>query len=118
MQPSMFNMEVPLTERIEVFLMITFSDAQLLVSQDATGLLDRVKQGQDTFDAEERETIDSLVENGFIVDDRETEQGALKKYFADMREDTDQLRITILTTLQCNFACDYCFQGDHGDYNK
>ena len=24
----------------------------------------------------------------------------------------------MLTTLQCNFACDYCFQGDHGDYNK
>jgi uncharacterized protein len=20
--------------------------------------------------------------------------------------------------LQCNFACDYCFQGDHGEYNK
>ena len=35
-----------------------------------------------------------------------------------MREDTDQLRITVLTTLQCNFACDYCIQGDHGDYNK
>ena len=26
--------------------------------------------------------------------------------------------MTLLTTLQCNFACDYCFQGDHGDYNK
>ena len=25
--------------------------------------------------------------------------------------------MTLLTTLQCNFACDYCFQGDHGDYN-
>jgi uncharacterized protein len=24
----------------------------------------------------------------------------------------------VLTTLQCNFACDYCIQGDHGDYNK
>ena len=29
-----------------------------------------------------------------------------------------QLRVTVLTTLQCNFACDYCIQGDHGDYNK
>jgi uncharacterized protein len=26
--------------------------------------------------------------------------------------------MTVLTTLQCNFACDYCIQGDHGDYNK
>jgi len=42
----------------------------------------------------------------------------LTKYFTDIREDTEQLRVTLLTTLQCNFACDYCFQGDHGDYNK
>ena len=31
-----------------------------------------------------------------------------------MRDDTSQLRVTVLTTLQCNFACDYCVQGDHG----
>src|SRR5438128_7590792 len=118
MQPSIFNVQVPLPESNEVFLMNTFSDAQLLVSSDVTGLLDRIKKGQDTFDAEERETIDSLVENGFIVDSRETEQGALSEYFTNLREDTEQLRVTILTTLQCNFACDYCIQGDHGDYNK
>ena len=35
-----------------------------------------------------------------------------------MRESTDTLKVTVLTTLQCNFACDYCIQGDHGDYNK
>ena len=35
-----------------------------------------------------------------------------------MREGTDTLKVTVLTTLQCNFACDYCIQGDHGDYNK
>src|SRR5581483_2679316 len=29
-----------------------------------------------------------------------------------------ELHVTVLLTLQCNFACDYCFQGDHGDYNK
>ena len=118
MQPSVFNVQVPLPERNEVFLMNTFSDAQLLVSPDVTGLLDRIKNGQSTFEGDERETVESLVENGFIVGSRDDEQQALKKYFTDMREDTDQLRVTVLTTLQCNFACDYCFQGDHGDYNK
>src|SRR6185436_5807906 len=118
MQPSMFNVQVPLPERNEVFLMNTFSDAQLLASPDVTALLDRIKHGEETFGADERETIDSLVENGFIVDSREDEQQALTKYFTDIREDTEQLRVTLLTTLQCNFACDYCFQGDHGEYNK
>ena len=118
MQPSMFNVQVPLPERNEVFLMNTFSDAQLLVTPDVTGLLDRIKQGDDTFGPDERETIESLVENGFIVDSRDDEQHALKQYFTEMREDTEQLRVTVLTTLQCNFACDYCIQGDHGDYNK
>ncbi len=118
MEPSIFNVQVPLPERNEVFMMNTFSDAQLLVSPDVTGLLDRIKLGESAFDADERDTIQSLVENGFIVDSRDDEQDALKKYFTDLREDTDQLRVTVLTTLQCNFACDYCFQGDHGDYNK
>jgi len=118
MQPSMFNVQVPLPERNEVFLMNTFSDAHLLVSPDVTGLIDRVNQGEHAFTADERETIDSLLENGFIVGSRDDERRALTQYFTDMREDTEQLRVTILTTLQCNFACDYCFQGDHGDYNK
>src|SRR4029453_16530460 len=118
MQPSMFNLQVALSESDEVFLMNTFSDAQLLVSSDVAGLLDRIKNGQRAFDQEERETVETLVENGFIVDNRDDEQGALKNYFTAMREDTDQLRVTVLTTLQCNFPCDYCCQGDHGDYNK
>ncbi len=118
MQPSMFNLQVPVAERGEVFLMNTLSDAQLLVSPDVAGLLDRVSHGETTFNAEECEALDTLVENGFVVESRDTERASLLKYFASMREDTEQLRVTVLTTLQCNFACDYCFQGDHGDYNK
>src|SRR5688572_4033831 len=118
MQPSIFNVQVPLPERNEVFLMNTFSDAQLLVSADVTGLLDRIARGDGTFNDEERETLDALLDNGFVVESREHEKAALSQYFADLREDTEQVRVTVLTTLQCNFACDYCFQGDHGDYNK
>ena len=43
---------------------------------------------------------------------------ALNRYLDQVTNDTSELNITVLTTLQCNFACDYCFQGDHGDYNK
>jgi len=123
MQQSMFNLRVPLPERGEVFLMNTLTDAQLIVTPDIAGLLDRLSDdppslAPERIDTETREALVTLTEHGFIVDSRETDRKALDKFFTDTREDTEQLRVTILTTLQCNFACDYCFQGDHGDYNK
>jgi len=123
MQPSQFNVRVPLPQTNEVFLMNTLTDAQLIVSADIAELLDRLTDTPDclapeSLGIEEREALVALTEHGFIVSSREADREALDKFFADVREDTEQLRVTILTTLQCNFACDYCFQGDHGDYNK
>lgn len=121
MQPSMFNVRVPLPERGDVFLMNTFSDAQLLVSEDVARLLDSLESDRAIpreFTEDEREALEALSEQGFIVKDRVTERAALDTFFHDFREDTGHLKVTVLTTLQCNFACDYCFQGDHGDYNK
>ena len=120
MQPSIFNVRVPLPERNEVFLMNTLTDAQLLVSPDVTDLLDRYT-GDGSREAgsdEERQTLALLEENGFLVPDRAYDRAALDRYFTSVKNDTHELSITLLTTLQCNFACDYCFQGDHGDYNK
>lgn len=121
MQPSMFNVRVPLAEvndRDDVFLMNTFTDAQLIVSPDVAALLDRIgAPGADLSDAE-LEALATLSEHGFVVADRAVERQALEQFFTDVRESKEQFRITVLTTLQCNFACDYCFQGDHGDYNK
>jgi uncharacterized protein len=120
MQSSMFNVRVPLDESADVFLMNTFTDAQLIVSRDVADLLDRLEPGAAWTPAndDERGTIDQLVEHGFVVTDRGTERDTLKTFFREARENTDTLKITVLTTLQCNFACDYCIQGDHGDYNK
>jgi uncharacterized protein len=122
MQPSMFNVRVPLDTGAggsDVFLMNTFTDAQLIVSRDVAALLDRAGSATlDTLTPEEREALSTLSEQGFLVADRESERRATEAYFHDIRESNEQLRVTVLTTLQCNFACDYCFQGDHGDYNK
>jgi uncharacterized protein len=123
MQSSMFNVRVPLDKLAgtsDVFLMNTFSDAQLIVSDDVAALLDRFSNGADpaTLTRTEREAVDTLSEHGFIVEDREAERRRLEEFFTTVREDGSELRVTVLTTLQCNFACDYCIQGDHGDYNK
>ncbi len=120
MQPSIFNVRVPLADGGDVFLMNTFTDAQLIVSREVSDLLDRLGNGgfANTANAEEREAVHTLAENGFVVESRETDRRNITSYFDSYRTNSDQLRVTVLTTLQCNFACDYCIQGDHGEYNK
>jgi uncharacterized protein len=122
MQTSIFNLRVPLPERDEVFLMNTLTDAQLVVSSDVAALLDRVgatgASAGEGFGAGEIEAIEQLRDNGFIVSDRQTERQDLDRFFTRVTSSTDELNITVLTTLQCNFACDYCYQGDRDDYNK
>jgi uncharacterized protein len=121
MQPSMFNLRVPLTARDDVFLTNTLTDAQLVVSSDVAALLDRVAEGEivaAAMSSEEREALALLQENGFLVESRAADRQALDRYLSEVKNDSSELNITLLTTLQCNFACDYCFQGDHGDYNK
>ena len=122
MQASMFNVRVPL-EQIgqgsDVFLMNTFTDAQVIVSRDVADLLDRVGRADaGPLTEEQRDALATLTEHGFVVNDRDGERLKVEQYFRNIRESQEQLRVTVLTTLQCNFACDYCFQGDHGDYNK
>ncbi len=120
MQASKFNVRVPFDGRGEVFLMNTLTDAQLVVSSDVESLLDRVSGSTPSlgpWTSDERETIALLSEHGFIVESHERERAALETFFDDVREDFRELRVTILTTMQCNFACDYCFQGDHGGFD-
>jgi uncharacterized protein len=123
MQPSMFNVRVPLADpggAGDTFLLNTFTDAQLVVGPDVVSLLDRLDRGlpQTALSADERLALNTLAEHGFVVGDREAERARLETFFTEVRNDSEQLRVTVLTTLQCNFSCDYCIQGDHGDYNK
>jgi len=120
MKPSAFNLRVPMPTG-DVFLMNTLTDAQVVVSGDVVSLLDRLAgstQRDAGAAAGEREAIDTLAEHGFVVTDPESERAALESHFAEFRDDASQLRITILTTLQCNFACDYCYQGDHVEFGR
>ncbi|HUK32635.1 MAG TPA: radical SAM protein [Vicinamibacterales bacterium] len=116
MQASIFNIRVPLKDRNDVFLMNTLTDAQLVVSPDVAALLDRA--AFDDLTENEREAVDLLSENGFFVPDYESDRRNLDDYFHRIKYSGHELHITVLTTLQCNFACGYCYQGDREDFNQ
>src|SRR5436853_4900709 len=76
MRASMFNVRVPLDGSEsggDVFLMNTFTDAQLIVSRDVADLMDRIREDHVPQTGEEREALATLTEHGFIVGDREGE---------------------------------------------
>ena len=116
MQASIFNIRVPLKERDDVFLLNTLTDAQLIVSPDVAALLDR--KSFEALTDSERDAVDLLSENGFFVSDYETDRRKLNDYFHSIKHGAEQLHVTVLTTLQCNFACGYCYQGDREDFNQ
>jgi uncharacterized protein len=115
MRPSAFNLRVPLANG-EVFLMNTLTDAQAVVSDDVAAMIDSLGAGANGADGPvpegAEEALQELADNGFLVRRDRSEREAVESFFAGFRDDTSQLRVTILTTLQCNFACDYCYQGE------
>jgi uncharacterized protein len=123
MQQSLFNVHVPLPDQAGVFVMNTFTDAQVIVPVAVGRWLEDLGLegpggGPPDLGADARETLRELADNGFIVADRAEERRAVEAYFREVRESTDMFRVTVLTTLQCNFACGYCYQGDHGVHDR
>jgi uncharacterized protein len=118
-RPSIFNVRVPLPDG-SVFLMNTLTDAQLAVTPDVADLLDGLAAGCariDALDDDARAVVETLAEHGFLSGGPEADRRAVEERFERFREDASELRVTVLTTLQCNFACGYCVQGDHGAHD-
>ncbi len=104
--------------RQEVFLLHTLTDAQALVSEDVDARLfggDASRPAPwDAHAAQLDEATRTLAELGFLVPERASDDVELTRYFDAIRNDASELRVTVLTTLRCNFGCDYCVQGEHG----
>lgn len=51
-----------------------------------------------------------FAKNGYIIDKTFDELGALKDHYWNTRFNQDTLYLSIMTTLNCNFKCSYCFE--------
>lgn len=119
MRASRFNIATPVPGTSETFLFNTLSDTQIVVSDDVMSLLGSLEDEAvvHTLADDQRQALNELAVLGFVAESRAAEDEALETFFQELRNDHEHLRVTLLTTLQCNFACDYCIQGDHGTYN-
>lgn len=111
--PSRFTVRVPLGERPEVFLLNTLTDAQAVVSADVDAHVFAGAPAEAGAADDLRRAAVQLAGLGFLVESRDEDQARLEDYFEAVRSDPSEVRVTVLTTLRCNFGCGYCVQGDH-----
>ncbi|MEK7850249.1 MAG: 4Fe-4S cluster-binding domain-containing protein, partial [Deltaproteobacteria bacterium] len=105
MKLSKFNMELPEGGKTFIFNTLT----QGMVSLE-TDVLKNLKGGW--FAGLTQEELKFLEELGLLVHDEADEDRIFDLYFNQMRFANSILDITLLTTLSCNFACSYCYEGE------
>lgn len=62
--------------------------------------------------------IENLLDNGIVVSEEYNEILELKKKYWLVKTSKNILHLTILTTLDCNFQCTYCFEERKSEYLK
>src|ERR1700682_4687399 len=81
--------------------------------------LERWTAGEEPHTPEERESQDVLLEDGFLVQDRAEDDARVRTYLDKAREGAPgAMYVTLMPTLQCNLACNYCFQKEHPAFTK
>ena len=111
MKVSKYNFTFPLRE--DVYLIYNaLSGAFAKVDSDILKLLANMEKGKniDTDDIEVFQMLDNLKEGKFAIPDDFDETAFLKVVTNVKRFESRVLGLTITPTLECNFACIYCYE--------
>jgi len=103
----------------EHVLYSVLEDRYVGVDDRTMAALSRWGQGEPAADDEEREVQEALIDDGILVKSRADDDEGLRAYLDKAREGVPgTLFITLMPTLQCNLACNYCFQKEHPAFGK
>ncbi len=98
-----------------------YSEAPCFVANTMTGGIVQLELGELKklcsldFDFQEDE-IDILREQGIIIDDNVNEVELLRNAYDHIKHSRDSTTFTIAPTLDCNFACPYCYEKPNNKY--
>ena len=119
MQLSRFVVRYDSVRPGEHVLYSVLEDRYAGIDDRTLAALDRWSRGEPAADADEREAQEILLDDGFLVESRESDDEALRDYLDKAREgEPGTLYVTLMPTLQCNLACNYCFQKEHPAFGK
>ncbi len=85
----------------------TFNQATAVISEQAKQVLTNL---QNPVRDDEMKYMDKFAKLGFVVDDSVDESKEFRDWYNKARRDKSVMRATILTTYDCNFACEYCVE--------
>jgi uncharacterized protein len=69
--------------------------------------------------ADERQVQEALKQNGFLVVGGEEDDERLRVFLEAAKEGMPgTMYVTLMPTLKCNLACNYCFQKEHPAFNR
>ena len=105
--PSRFNLTIPLKN--DRFLVHnTMTGAFALWDADDMAIYERANAGELDIHSDE---MRDFAYGGYVVPETENELAQLEQRYNGARFDSTALTVTVAPTLDCNFGCDYCFQG-------
>ena len=119
MQLSRFVVAYPEVRPGEHVLYSVLHDRYVGIDPLTKAAIARWERGEPPLDDAERETREVLLEDGFLVESRAHDDEQLRAHLDTAREGVPStLFVTLMPTLQCNLACNYCFQKEHPAFGK
>ncbi len=110
---SRFNIEVEIDSN-HTLIYNSLSQGFSLLEENDLVVMEKIKNKQEEIlNNDERNILDHLLLNNFIIPSDIDEGSSVKKFYFNERNKTDNMGITILPTLKCNFDCSYCFEGSN-----
>jgi uncharacterized protein len=119
MQLSRFVVRYPEVRPGEHVLYSVLEDRYVGIDRVTWQALERWERGESPSAGDEEEVQEALADDGILVESRAEDDARLRTYLDNASEGMPgTLFVTLMPTLQCNLACNYCFQKEHPAFGK
>ena len=110
MKVSLYNHLLPIDGQLHLFN--AFRRGLHQVEESVVSALGRLERGEENWDVDLPEDFRrALIESGYVIEDDFDEHKVLLDQRELVRSDGSVVGLTIAPTIDCNFACPYCFEG-------